>query len=125
MILSLFSRKCACEWTLRFSQQYTNHCLHYVFLIVVYQVPRNCLGTSKCHDHNNLTLHQPIRLQHFERGNENEISTQSKNVHKELDLPDGGERVQNSSRFCISYLHINFTTAREKESSESYFLSPP
>ena len=28
------------------------------------------LGTSKCHDHDILTLHQPIRLQHLERGNE-------------------------------------------------------
>ena len=28
------------------------------------------LGTSKSHDHDILTLHQPIRLQHFERGNE-------------------------------------------------------
>ena len=28
------------------------------------------LGTSKCHDHDILTLHQSIRLQHFERGNE-------------------------------------------------------
>ena len=28
------------------------------------------LGTLKCHDHDIFTLHQPIRLQHFERGNE-------------------------------------------------------
>ena len=26
------------------------------------------LGTSKCHDHDILTLYQPIILQHFERG---------------------------------------------------------
>ena len=25
---------------------------------------------STCHEHDILTLHQPIRLQHFERGNE-------------------------------------------------------
>ena len=31
------------------------------------------LSTSKCHDQDILTLHQPIRLQHFERGNENYI----------------------------------------------------
>ena len=29
------------------------------------------LGTSKCHDHDIFILQQPIRLQHFERGNEN------------------------------------------------------
>ena len=29
------------------------------------------LGTSKCHDHDILPLHQPIRLQHFEWGDEN------------------------------------------------------
>ena len=36
----------------------------------VLSVKKYRLGTSNCHDHNILTLHQPIRLQHFERGNE-------------------------------------------------------
>ena len=38
-------------------------------------------GTSKCHDHNSLTLHQPIRLQHFERGNENTLLKQCKSFN--------------------------------------------
>ena len=33
----------------------------------------NRLGTSKCHDHDIFTLHQPIRLQHFEPGNEKQL----------------------------------------------------
>ena len=32
------------------------------------------LGTSRCHDHNIFTLHQSIKLEHFERGNENKES---------------------------------------------------
>ena len=31
------------------------------------------IGTSKCYNHDILTLHQPIRLQHFEQRNENDI----------------------------------------------------
>ena len=33
-----------------------------------------CLGTSKCHDQDILTLNQPIRLQHFDRGYMNVFS---------------------------------------------------
>ena len=43
MRLWLFTFKDACEWTLRFSQQNANHCLLYVFWIVVYQAPRNII----------------------------------------------------------------------------------
>ena len=35
----------------------------------VSSVKKYLLGTSKCHDHDTFTLQQPIRLQHFERGN--------------------------------------------------------
>ena len=40
----------------------------------VSNVKKYHLGTSKCHDHDILTLHLPIRLQHFERGNEKVLS---------------------------------------------------
>ena len=42
----------------------------HLFDCYVSSVKKYRLGTSKCHDHDILTLHQPIRLQHFERGNE-------------------------------------------------------
>ena len=45
-----------------------------LFDCCVSSVKKYRLGTSKCHDHNIFTLHQPIRLQHFERGNENSMS---------------------------------------------------
>ena len=37
-----------------------------------------CQEILSCHDHDILTLHQPMRLQHFERGNENEFNHQIK-----------------------------------------------
>ena len=40
MKLTLITFKDECEWTRRFSQQYANHCLRYVFSIVAYQVSR-------------------------------------------------------------------------------------
>ena len=43
-----------------------------LFNCCVSSVKKYRLGISKCHDHDIFTLHQPIRLQHFERGNENE-----------------------------------------------------
>ena len=43
-------------------------------------VKKHCLSTSKCHDHYIFTLQQPIRLQHFERGNENAMSQVCNNV---------------------------------------------
>ena len=43
-----------------------------LFDCCVSSVKKYGLGTSKCHDHNILTLHQPIRLKYFEQGNENE-----------------------------------------------------
>ena len=46
----------------------------HLFDCCVSSVNKYRLGTSKCHDHDILTLYQPIRLQHFERGNENHIS---------------------------------------------------
>ena len=73
MKLTLITCKDECEWTHCFSQQYANHCL---FDCCVPNVKKYRLGTSKCHDHNILTLHQPIRLQHFERGNENNCSNE-------------------------------------------------
>ena len=42
-----------------------------LFDCCVSSVKKYRLGTSKCHDHDILTLQQPIKLQHFERGNEN------------------------------------------------------
>ena len=46
-----------------------------VFDFCVSSVKKYRLGTSKCHDHDIFTLHQPIRVQHFEQGNENEPSS--------------------------------------------------
>ena len=43
MTLALFLFKYACEWTRCFSKQYTNHCKHCIFLIVVHQVSRNIM----------------------------------------------------------------------------------
>ena len=43
----------------------------YLIGCCVSSVKKYRLGTLKCHDHDILTLHQPISLQHFERGNEN------------------------------------------------------
>ena len=60
-----FSFKDACDWTTRFLQQYANHRLD----CCESSVKKYGLGTSKCYDHDMLTIHQPIRLQHFERGN--------------------------------------------------------
>ena len=48
-----------------------------LFDCCVSSVKKYRLGTSKCHDHDILTLHQPIRLQHFERGNEKKQSNNS------------------------------------------------
>ena len=45
-----------------------------LFDCCVSSVKKYRLGTSKCHDHDILTLHQPIRLQHFEQGNEKPVS---------------------------------------------------
>ena len=42
-----------------------------LFGCCVSSVEKYRLGTSKCHDHKIFTLQQPIKLQHFERGNEN------------------------------------------------------
>ena len=42
-----------------------------LFVCCVSSVKKYPLGTSRCHDHDIFTLHQPIRLQHFEGGNEN------------------------------------------------------
>ena len=42
-----------------------------LFDCCVSSVKKYRIGTLKCHDHDILTLHQPIRLQHFEWGNEN------------------------------------------------------
>ena len=69
MKLTLIALKGECEWTQCFLRQYANHCLLYVDCCVS-SVKKYRLGTSKCHDHDIFTLHQPIRLQHFERGNE-------------------------------------------------------
>ena len=41
-----------------------------LFDCCVSSVKKYRLGTWKCHDHDIFTLQQPIRLQHFERGNE-------------------------------------------------------
>ena len=46
-----------------------------LFDCCVPSVKKYRLGTSKCHVHDIFTLQQPIRLQHFERGNENNIIT--------------------------------------------------
>ena len=51
-----------------------------LFDCCVPSVKKYRLGTSKCHDHNIFTLHEPIRLQHFERGNENVISIMCENA---------------------------------------------
>ena len=51
-----------------------------LFDCCISSVKKYRLGTSKCHDHDILTLHQPIRLQHFERGNENIILKCSKSL---------------------------------------------
>ena len=47
-----------------------------LFDCCVPSVKKYRLGTSKCHDHDIFTLQQPIRLQHFERGNEKYCSCQ-------------------------------------------------
>ena len=46
----------------------------HLFDCCISSVKKYRLGTSKCHDHDIFTLHQPIRLQHFERGNEKHVS---------------------------------------------------
>ena len=65
MTLTLYSFKDKFEWTCRFSQQYANHCLRYIFPIVVFQVLRNIVLVPL----DILTLHS-IRLQDFKWGNE-------------------------------------------------------
>ena len=47
----------------------------HLFDCCLLSVKKYRLGTSKCHDHDIFTIQQPIRLQHFERGNENTSST--------------------------------------------------
>ena len=43
-------------------------------IVALSSVKKYRLGTSKCHDHDFLTVYQPIRLQHLERSNENQWS---------------------------------------------------
>ena len=45
-----------------------------LFDCCILSIKKNSLGTSKCHDLDILTLHQLFRLQHFEPGNENDLS---------------------------------------------------
>ena len=73
MTLTLFSFKSARNgFAVSRNNMQTIVCITHVrlFYCCVSSVKKCHLGTSKCHDHDILTLHQAIRLQHFERGNE-------------------------------------------------------
>ena len=63
MTLTLIMFKNVCEWT-------HNKKTIVIFDCCVSSVKKYRRGTSKCNDAFVLTLHQPIRLQHFEINNE-------------------------------------------------------
>ena len=66
MKLTLITFKDECEWTLFLATLRKPLLLLRLFDCCVSSVKKYRLGTSKCHDHNFLTFHQPIRLQYFE-----------------------------------------------------------
>ena len=77
MTLTLLSFNYACEWTQCFLQQYANYLAVHIFDCCLSVVRKFCCGNSRCHDGNLFTLHQLIRLQHFEQGNVNKTSRTS------------------------------------------------
>ena len=73
MKLTLITFKDEREWTCNnIRKPLLTLCL---FDCCVSSVKKYCLGALKCHDHDIFTLQQPIRLQHFEQGNEKYVWT--------------------------------------------------
>ena len=70
------------------------------------------LGSTKCHDHDILTLGQPIKLQHFEQGNANILSnistaTDERISRAELRLTDIADVLQGDWVILARQLNIS------------------